>query len=141
MPWMLGGIGNLDFVSRTVDFFSQKRVGLSLDLGCAVGCSSFLLSKTSDKVIGIDFSQNFIDAANQMKKDGSIPYEIHEEAEMSVDAVAMIPEGVSPGKVSFAQGDALDLPAGFKDLVLRGIQCAIFGLRVSFPQLNRMRFR
>ncbi len=114
MPWTLGGIGDLDFVSRTVEFFTPKRVGLSLDLGCAVGRSSFLLSKTSDKVIGIDFSQSFIDAANQMKEHGSIAYEIHEEAERSVDAVALMPEGASPEKVSFAQGDALDLPAGFK---------------------------
>lgn len=114
MPWSLGGIGDLDFVSRTVEFFSQKRVGLSLDLGCAVGRSSFLLSKTSDKVVGIDFSQSFIDAANQMKESGSIPYKIQEEAERAVDAVALLPKDVSPEKVSFAQGDALDLPAGFK---------------------------
>ena len=114
MPWTLGGIGDLDFVSRTVEFFTQKRVGLTLDLGCAVGRSSFLLSKTSDKVIGIDFSQSFIDAANQMKEDGKISYQIQEEAERMVDAIAIIPEGSVADNVSFAQGDALDLPAGFK---------------------------
>ncbi len=114
MPWTLGGIGDLDFVSRTVEFFTQKRVGVSLDLGCAVGRSSFLLSKTSEKVIGIDFSQSFIDAANQMKEHGSIAYQIKEEGDRCADAVALLPKGVSPEKVSFAQGDALNLPAGFK---------------------------
>jgi len=114
MPWTIGGIGDLDFVSRTVEFFTQKRVGVSLDLGCAVGRSSFLLSKTSEKVIGIDFSQSFIDAANQMKEHGSIAYQIKEEGDQCADAVALIPEGVSPEKISFAQGDALNLPAGFK---------------------------
>ncbi|MEO1857441.1 MAG: putative 4-mercaptohistidine N1-methyltransferase [Rubritalea sp.] len=114
MPWTLGGIGDLDFVSRTVEFFTQKRVNLSLDLGCAVGRSSFLLSKTSDKVIGVDFSQSFIDAANQMKDRGQVAYEIKEEADRSVDAIAHIPEGVASEKVSFAQGDALNLPSGFK---------------------------
>lgn len=114
MPWVIGGIGSLDFVSRTVEYFSAKRVGLSLDLGCAVGRSSFLLTKTSKKVIGIDFSQSFIDAADAMKNLGCLDYQILEEGERWVDAVAELPPEVVPENVSFAQGDALDLPAGFK---------------------------
>ncbi|WP_018969357.1 putative 4-mercaptohistidine N1-methyltransferase [Rubritalea marina] len=114
MPWVIGGIGSLDFVSRTVEYFSPKRVGLSLDLGCAVGRTSFLLTKTSKKVIGIDFSQSFIDAANTLKEEGSIAYKMHEEGERWVDAVAELPPEVDPEKVRFAQGDAMDLPAGFK---------------------------
>ncbi|MFC5051671.1 putative 4-mercaptohistidine N1-methyltransferase [Rubritalea spongiae] len=114
MPWTIGGLGSLDFVSRTVEFFTPKLVNLSLDLGCAVGRTSFLLSKTSKKVIGIDFSQSFIDAANELKENGKKSYRIHEEGDAFVDALAELPEGVSPEKVSFAQGDALDLPEGFK---------------------------
>lgn len=114
MPWSIGGLGSLDFVSRTVEFFTPKLVNLSLDLGCAVGRTSFLLTKTSKKVIGIDFAQSFIDAANELKEQGSKTYSIHEEGDRYVEAIAELPEGVSPEKVSFAQGDALNLPEGFK---------------------------
>jgi len=114
MPWAIGGIGDLDFVSRTVDFFTPKFVNLSLDLGCAVGRSSFLLSKSSAKVIGIDFSQGFIDAANVIKEKGSMAYKILNERDNFTEAEALIPEGSEPSRVSFAQGDAMDLPAGFK---------------------------
>jgi SAM-dependent methyltransferase len=49
-----------------------------------------------------------------MKEHGSIAYQIMEEGDRCGDAVALIPEGVSPEKVSFAQGDAMDIPEGFK---------------------------
>ncbi|MFC4993580.1 putative 4-mercaptohistidine N1-methyltransferase [Rubritalea tangerina] len=114
MPWVIGGLGALDFVSRTVEFFTAKRVRLSLDLGCAVGRSSFLLSKTSEKVIGIDFSQSFIDAANTLKERGSLAYQIQEEGDRYTESEALLPDGVKPERVSFAQGDALALPEGFK---------------------------
>ncbi|MGJ8673245.1 putative 4-mercaptohistidine N1-methyltransferase [Rubritalea sp.] len=114
MPWRIGGLGSLDFVSRTVEFFTPKLVNLSLDLGCAVGRTSFLLTKTSKKVIGIDFSQSFIDAANELKENGRMVYRFQEERDAFTESVAELPEGVSPEKVSFAQGDALNLPDGFK---------------------------
>lgn len=114
MPWVIGGMSALDFVSRTADFFTPKVVDLSLDLGCAVGRTSFLLSKTSKKVIGIDFSQSFVDAANRLKENGSMVYQMLDEGETFVKTLAVLPEGTHPERVSFAQGDAMDLPAGFK---------------------------
>src|SRR5580658_10155263 len=43
----------------------QKRTR-ALDLGCAVGRSSFELGWHFDEVMGIDFSERFISAAKQM---------------------------------------------------------------------------
>ncbi|SHJ16653.1 putative 4-mercaptohistidine N1-methyltranferase [Rubritalea squalenifaciens DSM 18772] len=114
MPWGVGSLAAHDFVSRTVTYFSPKPVRLSLDLGCAVGKTSFLLSQSSQKVIGIDFSQNFIDAANVMKEKGSMPFRYQEEGDIYTESVARLPENVMPERVSFAQGDALNLPEGFK---------------------------
>ncbi|MGJ8654927.1 MAG: putative 4-mercaptohistidine N1-methyltransferase [Akkermansiaceae bacterium] len=114
MPWSFGKLAALDFPAQTVSYFTQKRVGLSLDLGCAVGASSFHLTKTSGKVIGLDFSHLFIDTANQLKEHGELAYSFQEEGEYFVPAVAKIPEGAVAENISFAQGDAMDLPEGFK---------------------------
>lgn len=114
MPWVLGGFSVQDFSSRTVEYFSKRFVDLSLDLGCAVGKASFLLSRSSKKVIGVDFSQSFIDAANRMKSEGEIAYHYHEEGKRFSEATARLPEEVVADRVSFAQGDALDLPQGFR---------------------------
>jgi 2-polyprenyl-3-methyl-5-hydroxy-6-metoxy-1,4-benzoquinol methylase len=42
-------------------------LGKALDVGCAVGGTSFELSRDFDHVVGIDFSHAFVDAANAMK--------------------------------------------------------------------------
>ena len=114
MPWGFSKLGALDFPSQTVSYFTQKRVALSLDLGCAVGASTFHLSKTSTKVIGLDFAHMFIDAANELKEKGKIEYMYQEEGDQFLSGVASIPEGAVVDNVSFAQGDAMDLPEGFK---------------------------
>ncbi|MFT5634109.1 MAG: putative 4-mercaptohistidine N1-methyltransferase [Rubritalea sp.] len=114
MPWGIGKLAALDFPLQTVSYFTQKRVALSLDLGCAVGASAFHLSKTSAKVIGIDFSKLFIDTANQLKENGEIDYRYQEEGSNFTPTTAKIPEGSVAANVSFAVGDAMNLPEGFK---------------------------
>ncbi len=114
MPWSLGKLGTLDFPSQTVSYFTQKRVALSLDLGCAVGASTFHLSKTSKKVIGIDFSKQFINAANRLKEMGEMEYRYQEEGNHFITTKAKIPEGAVVENISFAEGDAMNLPSGFK---------------------------
>jgi len=114
MPWSIGKLAALDFPKQTVSYFTQKRVDLSLDLGCAVGASTFHLSKTSGKVIGIDFSKQFIDTANRIKEEGEIEYQFQEEGVHFLPAVARVPEGAVTENVSFAEGDAMNLPEGFK---------------------------
>lgn len=115
MPWSVGRMTAIDFPAVTVNYFTQKRVDLSLDLGCSVGGSSFHLSRTSKKVIGIDLSQNFIHAANAMKTKKTLRYKYQEEGDILADGVAALATGVKPDAVSFAVGDVLELPDGFKD--------------------------
>ncbi|NNE90769.1 MAG: methyltransferase domain-containing protein [Verrucomicrobiales bacterium] len=110
----------LHFPEATVEFFQPypdaKR---ALDLGCAVGKSSLVLSKSIDEVIGIDFSQNFVDAAETIRSEGKIDYLRYREAHLSEKLTTEIPENARPEAVSFEQGDAmhLRLDLGSFDLV------------------------
>ena len=72
-PYDFGPKNALNFPERTSKLVanldcSKRRV---LDVGCAVGGASFMFSKTFDEVVGIDFSQHFIDAANALKSNRS----------------------------------------------------------------------
>ncbi len=114
MPWGIGRLSAIDFPAVTAAMFTQKRVDLTLDLGCAVGAASFHLSKTSKKVIGLDQSKTFIDAANKLKSTGRLKYSYQEDGLNFIDSEAVIPSGAKSEKVSFAVADVMKLPDGFK---------------------------
>ena len=48
----------------------------ALDIGCAVGRSTFEMTKLFDEVIGIDYSQSFISACNKLKSKGKLSYSV-----------------------------------------------------------------
>ena len=62
----------------------------ALDIGCAVGRSSFELARSFDNVIGIDFSHAFIDKCNEIKHQGSCKYILPGEGELGADKVAKV---------------------------------------------------
>lgn len=97
----------------------QARLGTALDLGCAVGRSAFALSETCQSVIGLDFSQTFIQAAETIRSAGSIGYHRHDEGHLSTPLVAHRPKNSHPDRITFQVGDASSLPAniGTFDLV------------------------
>ncbi|KNC75363.1 hypothetical protein SARC_12111 [Sphaeroforma arctica JP610] len=70
-----GPKGALDFPVRVAAECWNAEAGKSncsraLDIGCAVGRSSFELARHFEDVVGIDFSQHFIDVANDIKEHG-----------------------------------------------------------------------
>ena len=101
----------LDFAVRTPSHFSNQSAQRGLDLGCAVGRSTFEMSKNCAEVIGIDFSHAFIAAADQLRARQSVAYSRRDEAHLQTPLTAKIPDGFSPENVSFHQGDAMDLSA------------------------------
>lgn len=101
----------LGFPSRTAGHFTPGTVGRGLDLGCAVGRSTYEMSRSCEEVIGIDFSHAFIEAAETLRGGGSIHYARLEEASVSTALTAVAPEGIDPQRVSFETGDAMDLRA------------------------------
>lgn len=97
----------LDFAVRTQAHFTRpaKR---ALDLGCAVGRSTYEMSRTSQEVIGIDFSHAFVTTAARLMHE-PVSYTRLDEAHLSTPLEARLPQGIDPSGVRFEQGDAMNL--------------------------------
>ena len=106
-------------MEETFDWPRLSPGARALDVGCAVGRSSFELSRRCAEVIGIDFSEAFVAAAETIRTVGRMDYQSLEEAGVYSSRTALRPEGVNPGRVRFARGDAMELDAalGRFDLV------------------------
>lgn len=100
----------LDFAVRTPAHFESGTVARGLDLGCAVGRSAFEMSRTCQKVIGIDFSHAFIRAAEALRNGESVTYDRREEAAQVTRLQASISRPNPASTILFQQGDAMDLP-------------------------------
>ena len=124
MPWPQGPRDATDYavrcVSECLDLSVLPSNARALEVGCAVGRSSFELARHCTEVVGIDFSSRFIDAAREIAASGSMQYTRVEEGVLVSTASAQVPEGVDPSRVRFERGDAHALPAddGEFDVVL-----------------------
>lgn len=100
----------------------RKKVH-ALDLGCAVGRSSFELARGFEQVTGLDFSTRFFRLAARMQEDGYLRYAFPEEGEITsfheVGLADLDLAGIRE-RVGFFQADACNLPEKFTgyDLVL-----------------------
>lgn len=92
-----------------LDFILTKKCTRALDVGCAVGGSSFELAKIFDEVVGIDFSQHFVDAANQMKLDGKMSFETLVRGHIYRTCETNLDQSIDRANVTFQQGDACNL--------------------------------
>lgn len=116
--------GALDYavrcVTECVDRTALPPDARALDLGCAVGRSTFELARLCKHALGIDYSRRFIDAAETIRRDGSIRYERMDEGALTTSLTAHRPAGVDPARVTFEVGDAMALRAdlGVFDVVL-----------------------
>lgn len=101
----------LGFASRCVKtLIAEVPAGASaLDVGCAVGGSAFELAKICSKVLGIDYSRGFIQAAETLARSGFLESRILVEAGKFVPFTARVPNEIDRSRVSFAVGDAMAL--------------------------------
>ena len=113
LPWAHGPKEALGFPARTVlelvDLFAIPDPARALDLGCAVGRSSFELAPFVDEVIGIDFSQSFVDASARLQQGAAVNYERLEEGTQTTTLSAHVPANLPRENVRFEQGDAMNL--------------------------------
>jgi putative 4-mercaptohistidine N1-methyltranferase len=113
LPYAWGPAGALDYpvrcVRECVDATALPVRARALDLGCAVGRSSFELARLCVEVVGIDYSHRFVAAAEQVRTTGGMDYFRLDEGECGTLLRASLPAGVDPERVRFEQGDAMAL--------------------------------
>lgn len=112
----VGPTDALEFPRRcaqyTIDHAKQlgvpnKRV---LDVGCAVGASTFYLSKHFESAEGVDISDSFISTARHLAQHGSIDTMRFVRGQTFQPWTASVPSEIDRTRVSFQRGDACDLP-------------------------------
>lgn len=105
-----------DFPTRLAEKFRKfkpAKNGVCMDLGCAVGATSFEMARDFDKVIGIDLSKAFIDQAELVRKNGKIAFAAPEQGQLSVNREFTVPAEIDRSKIHFAVGDALNIDPSF----------------------------
>ncbi|MCK9269931.1 MAG: 5-histidylcysteine sulfoxide synthase [Bacteroidales bacterium] len=108
-----------------IKYMSGKPHRKALDLGCAVGRTTFELARHFDFVTGLDFSARFIKIADDLLSNGRIRYVLPEEGELvSFHEVTIEESGFADlrDKVEFYQGDAVNLSPKYSgyDLIFAG---------------------
>jgi putative 4-mercaptohistidine N1-methyltranferase len=78
------GVANYPAVcaDMCLQFMGTRPRRRALDLGCAVGRSTFELARGFDYVAGVDLSARFIEAAQRMRNGEALDYFLHEEGEL-----------------------------------------------------------
>jgi putative 4-mercaptohistidine N1-methyltranferase len=110
-----------DFAERVVSELlgDSGTLESALDVGCAVGRSSFELARRAKRVVGVDYSKAFIEAAETLQAAGKMPGEVLAEGERMQEFEAQVPAGIERERVEFLVGDATNLPPlGAFDVVL-----------------------
>ena len=101
----------VNLIDRTVELMNQfaPRWVKALDLGCAVGRSTFELARTFDSVVGLDYSDAFIDAAEHLRQQQSMEYKRWDTGAHHTRLKASIDERIDRERIGFVQGDAANL--------------------------------
>jgi putative 4-mercaptohistidine N1-methyltranferase len=122
LPYPFGPHDALFYPVRCVTEFVPlvNRVERALDLGCAVGRSTFELARTTPEVIGIDLSQRFISAAQEIQRTGKVQFRRQEEGSFYTAITRQLDPTIDRTRCRFEVGDALQLRSdlGTFDLVL-----------------------
>jgi putative 4-mercaptohistidine N1-methyltranferase len=113
LPYAFGPREALGYPQRCalecVDVGKLPERARALDLGCAVGRSTFELARFCEEVIGIDYSARFIDAAKTLQAGGVLAYQRVDEGRLGTECRAVAPAGIDRSRVRFETGDAMDL--------------------------------
>ncbi len=111
--------------SLAITYMKDKATKSALDIGCAVGRSTFELARVFDEVTGLDFTARFIAAATQMKTSKQLRYTHPLEGDiLAYKSLSLGDFGLneSAKKVTFWQADACNLKPIYQgyDLIFAG---------------------
>lgn len=119
MPGPQDAVG---FATRLVrELLGEVPAGArALDVGCAVGGSSFEMARSCESVHGLDFSGAFIEAARTLARDGELAFDKVFEGTLVERDVAIVPSEIDRSRATFEVGDACALSSelGEFDVVL-----------------------
>ena len=137
--------GWLNFPQRCaqlVDTWATKLdlpKGRALDIGCAVGGSTFELARTYDDVVGVDLSASFIAAAQRLHAEREVQYLRRDEGGLSETAVARVDGLEAAGDILFERADACALPhklGGFDACLLGNLLCRLPSPKACLSRLG-----
>jgi len=114
---------------------TQER---ALDIGCAVGGSTFELARGFNQVVGVDLSASFIQAAQALQQDGQLPFFRRDEGDLGVSRVASVDPDLA-NKVAFRRADACALPPeyiGFDAVLIANLLCRLPSPRACLGRLG-----
>jgi putative 4-mercaptohistidine N1-methyltranferase len=113
LPFSFGPQNSLHFpvrcVTECVDLKALPANAAAIDLGCAVGRSSFELARHCKRVLGIDSSHLFIETAKQLQTKGEVEYRVMEEGMQSSIRKAARPQNVDAAAIEFRCCDVLEI--------------------------------
>ncbi|PKY11950.1 SAM-dependent methyltransferase [Acidithiobacillus marinus] len=111
-----------NFALAVAELALQARAGKplrkALDIGCAVGRSSFELARHCPDVTGLDFSARFISVGVQLRERGHFSYTLAEEGDLnSYQTIDLAALGLreTADHVHFFQADACNLKPLYRD--------------------------
>lgn len=89
-------------------FNREKAWGL--DIGCSVGRLSLELSKTHERVIGLDTSLSFIRKARQLAREKTLDFDLIVEGRITKNCRCDLDQGFQFDRVEYVVADAMALP-------------------------------
>ncbi|XP_041362190.1 uncharacterized protein LOC121378153 [Gigantopelta aegis] len=116
LKYDLGPKSSLEFPKRCAELCIKhyrtdpKIPSRALDIGCAVGRSTFELSRKLDEIIGIDYSYSFVETCDYLKVTGEMHYSVTDEGDLRSQLTARVHPDINRDVVTFQQGDACNLP-------------------------------
>ena len=122
MPYEFGPTNATQFPQRcaqlVIDAARMQNIKLEriLDIGCAVGGSTFALAEQSSAfALGVDLSGSFIRTALELKNNGTLNYKQSEEGDLASWREARVESQIAREKSDFRRADACALPPDFVD--------------------------
>ena len=86
-----------------VNFVQPGVISRALDIGCAVGRSTFEMATHFESVLGIDFSQAFVDRCKELKECGQSPYCLPSEGDITEKGMAEVSKEIVRFRLKYSR--------------------------------------